>query len=608
MARRSETSAQQVRFGTDDIICLQGERIDALYRLDAGVVRVMVLAGEAGAPTRGKVLSEGRVVATLDRPGLILGEPAAMTSKHSASVVAAVPVTATRIPVSTRNLSQTIAQRPQLGLALARSMARRVFETYEALHLTGQYIARIQNEIDGHCLGFMEIADTLHDRGMDNVVAMRIYQVARSTFSYRRGLRMIRERASAQRVAERMVAEGVGRLKSLHAGEILFREGDPARTLYIIKKGGLDIEVGGRRVDTVRDGEVVGEVSVLLPDHPMHTVTVRAVGAGVLTALPAEELPEAVERMPELIIHIGRVLSRRLEAANQALFSFDRHVRSLLGNLIGGQDSCERDHQNLAQELAVAGDELSHLAERSFRSLAAVRNDHSQFQRELTSGGEATRLGASYESLRARSEFAALEQRIASIFVRFRTRGGAGTLPYEELLALIEDIWTHHRLGGRVELKKERANTLSCHVLAVTITALGLGEAAGMHREYLLALGVGALLHDIGMIVPEGFEGEFVMKEHPVAYSREHLKRLTFVPDITRQIIYQHEELLDGSGYPEGLKGDRIEMPARIVGLANTFDLLIARGLDPGQALEQIKRNDAKFDPALLQHLHDLVG
>jgi putative nucleotidyltransferase with HDIG domain len=93
-------------------------------------------------------------------------------------------------------------------------------------------------------------------------------------------------------------------------------------------------------------------------------------------------------------------------------------------------------------------------------------------------------------------------------------------------------------------------------------------------------LQVAAILHDIGKIgIPEAIlckadrltEEEFdLIKEHPGIGDRI-LKDVKFLEE-ARDIIRHHHERIDGSGYPDGLKGDEIPLGAKIIGVADIFD------------------------------------
>ena len=73
------------------------------------------------------------------------------------------------------------------------------------------------------------------------------------------------------------------------------------------------------------------------------------------------------------------------------------------------------------------------------------------------------------------------------------------------------------------------------------------------------------------------------------------------------EIIYAHQEKYDGSGYPEGLKGDNIPLGARILSIADTYDAITNLRLhkksgDHQEAVEELERLSGKhYDPAIVE-------
>jgi putative two-component system response regulator len=117
-----------------------------------------------------------------------------------------------------------------------------------------------------------------------------------------------------------------------------------------------------------------------------------------------------------------------------------------------------------------------------------------------------------------------------------------------------------------------------CKRLAAYATALG--EALHLSAEDLAALHRGGYLHDVGKIgIPDAVllkpsrltPDEFaLMKDHTVIGERlcGNLRSLGLV----RGIVRHHHERLDGSGYPDGLRGDHVPLLAQIVGIADVYD------------------------------------
>jgi putative nucleotidyltransferase with HDIG domain len=120
------------------------------------------------------------------------------------------------------------------------------------------------------------------------------------------------------------------------------------------------------------------------------------------------------------------------------------------------------------------------------------------------------------------------------------------------------------------------------HCERVAASAIAVGRALGLEGERLMALQLGAYLHDVGKLrVPHELlnkpghltDAEFeTMQRHPVD-GVAMLNGVEFPWDIL-PIVRWHHERFDGSGYPNGLKGAEIPLNAQIVGIADVYDAL----------------------------------
>lgn len=150
------------------------------------------------------------------------------------------------------------------------------------------------------------------------------------------------------------------------------------------------------------------------------------------------------------------------------------------------------------------------------------------------------------------------------------------------------------------------------HQRRVAWLSCAIAREMGLSDDQIEGIHMGATIHDIGKIhLPSEilnkparlFETEFALvKSHPeVGY--EILKDVK-LPWPVAQIVYQHHEHLDGSGYPQGLKGDNIILEARIVCVADVVEAMAchrpyrpAMGID--KAIGEIEKNKGKFyEPA----------
>lgn len=144
-----------------------------------------------------------------------------------------------------------------------------------------------------------------------------------------------------------------------------------------------------------------------------------------------------------------------------------------------------------------------------------------------------------------------------------------------------------------IRLLSEKAGEESAlHALNVSVLSLLLGRACGMDEATLHHIGTGALLHDVGKLElpdrlrwrdPKFSAAERRMYEEHVEKGMLLAQRMQ-LPDAAQQIIAQHHEMDDGSGYPLALKGGDISPGARVVALVNYYDNL-CNPANPAQAL-----------------------
>ncbi len=120
------------------------------------------------------------------------------------------------------------------------------------------------------------------------------------------------------------------------------------------------------------------------------------------------------------------------------------------------------------------------------------------------------------------------------------------------------------------------------HTLRVTDLTLKLARAMHISESQLTAIRRGALLHDIGKIgVPDSIllkDGKLTEEEWDLMRKHPHLAHDMLAPiaylNDALDIPYCHHEKWDGTGYPQGLKGDRIPLVARIFAIVDVWDAL----------------------------------
>ena len=173
-------------------------------------------------------------------------------------------------------------------------------------------------------------------------------------------------------------------------------------------------------------------------------------------------------------------------------------------------------------------------------------------------------------------------------------------------------------IAKTVDAKDE--NT-SQHSQRVSDYSVLIAEALGFSVEEQENIRKAALLHDIGKIgIPDKVlnkadrldDDEYAIMKSHVIRGAEILKDFTIVEHATDGTKYHHERY-DGTGYPNGLKGEEIPLYGRIIGVADAFDAMTAnrvyrKKLPFDVVLEEFKNESGKqFDPKLVDIMFDLI-
>jgi HD-GYP domain-containing protein (c-di-GMP phosphodiesterase class II) len=124
---------------------------------------------------------------------------------------------------------------------------------------------------------------------------------------------------------------------------------------------------------------------------------------------------------------------------------------------------------------------------------------------------------------------------------------------------------------------------LYAHSVNASILATNLGLAFGYGRSELINLCVSSLVHDLGYLkLPQEIinkpskltKEEFNhVKKHTI-FGVELLSRIEGIPECATEVVHQHHEKVDGSGYPDGKRGDEISDYAKIVAIAEVYEAI----------------------------------
>lgn len=104
--------------------------------------------------------------------------------------------------------------------------------------------------------------------------------------------------------------------RSYRRGDIVFREGDRGGELFVIKNGTVEVRTGDRRLETLGENEIFGEMA-LIDDSP-RSATVAALTDVVLAPITESQYLFLVRHTPYFALKVMRVLVQRLRAQNKA--------------------------------------------------------------------------------------------------------------------------------------------------------------------------------------------------------------------------------------------------------------------------------------------------
>jgi CRP-like cAMP-binding protein len=105
-------------------------------------------------------------------------------------------------------------------------------------------------------------------------------------------------------------------LIALGGGQVLFTEGDPPSSMYVVKSGALRIRSGGVIYEDVGAGGIVGEMA-LVEHYPARSATVYALTDSELVAVDEARFSALVAEAPRFALRVMQILSRRLRAMDR---------------------------------------------------------------------------------------------------------------------------------------------------------------------------------------------------------------------------------------------------------------------------------------------------
>jgi HD-GYP domain-containing protein (c-di-GMP phosphodiesterase class II) len=184
------------------------------------------------------------------------------------------------------------------------------------------------------------------------------------------------------------------------------------------------------------------------------------------------------------------------------------------------------------------------------------------------------------------------------------------------------DKFYRQTIDALVAAASERDSIAQAHSERVRDYAVSIAERLdSMSQDDLKNLGYAASLHDIGKVAISGRilnklgrltdEEVKIMRQHSLVATRI-LEKIEGLQDAIPTIKHHHERY-DGEGYPDGLAGDQIPVGARIVAVAEAYDILTSdvpwrNALSSETAVQEIERcAGTQFDPEIVSVLRSAI-
>jgi len=196
------------------------------------------------------------------------------------------------------------------------------------------------------------------------------------------------------------------------------------------------------------------------------------------------------------------------------------------------------------------------------------------------------------------------------------------TLLDEVVVDIVSSVFRNHNAMTILTRLRDKHIYNWRHMINTAILVSVFAKYLGYKEQTVKELAMGALLHDIGQAkMPQGVlskpsqlnDNEMqVVKKH-VAQSLGLVKGEKGITPLMLDMIVNHHERLDGSGYPRGITAEKLSRPARIMAIVDVYDAITAdrphqMGEEPISALRYLLANKQLFDSELVQRFIKCLG
>ncbi|BBL75203.1 HD-GYP domain-containing protein [Methylomagnum ishizawai] len=220
---------------------------------------------------------------------------------------------------------------------------------------------------------------------------------------------------------------------------------------------------------------------------------------------------------------------------------------------------------------------------------------------------------------------------------------------YGEASATVQSVLIDARLGRTIELERMQPTIAAItgsvlrnpdamislfrvkqadkhtfqHSVAVSTLLVAFGHALKLDRELVEQAAIGGLMHDIGKVRLPSYilakpgkltEAEYKLMQRHVEYGLDLMCKATGLSSVVLDVVGQHHERLDGSGYPYRLRGEELSIYGQMAAIVDSYDAMTSdsayqRHREPTEALQLLmEKSDRHFKPELIQQFIRSLG
>ncbi|MHC4885262.1 MAG: cyclic nucleotide-binding domain-containing protein, partial [Planctomycetota bacterium] len=326
-------------------------------------------------------------VAEIDAAGSIVGEAGIFLEHRTASLRSLSHQTElTVVRLNHKSIRKVIANRPDTGLTLCRSLAKRLAGLSTQIRTAGHSAATIRGTWAQLAMQFMHLLGQAQNLSSEPSLAKKLAPLLKHPVTLQAKMQE-RFRSDSAVFFRSELESSHADVAVLDTGDSLFEEGDQGAYLYLVQKGRLEVKVGSQVVSEIFPGEMTGELAVLLEDEieRKRTATVVAAAPTELVTISKENFLTAAVTRTNILVNLAYTLSQRIETTNRLFCDLDNGLRDELNRIARGSESCEDAFLQLTMSLpaAIPGapDLLTEAKELALQAAAKRREQEASFLR-----------------------------------------------------------------------------------------------------------------------------------------------------------------------------------------------------------------------------------